>query len=75
MFTAAKAMQIDVLSDIKKAVEAAIENGETLDSFRKNLTPTLQAKGRWGKREMIDPLTGKIVNAQLGSDRAAQDHL
>jgi hypothetical protein len=69
MFTVAKAMQIDVLSDIKKAVEAAIENGEPLDSFRKNLAPTLQAKGWWGKREMVDPLTGKTVNARLGSDR------
>jgi SPP1 gp7 family putative phage head morphogenesis protein len=69
MFTAAKAMQADVLSDIKSAVEKAIENGETLDSFRKNLAPLLQAKGWWGKKEMIDPLTGKTVNAQLGSGR------
>jgi hypothetical protein len=40
-----------------------------LESFKKNLTPTLQAKGWWGKKEMVDPLTGKIVNAQLGSGR------
>ncbi|MDR1506342.1 MAG: phage head morphogenesis protein [Treponema sp.] len=69
MFTVAKAMQIDVLSDIKGAVEQALENGETLESFRKNLAPTLQEKGWWGKKEMTDPLTGKTVNAQLGSDR------
>ncbi|MDR1176625.1 MAG: phage head morphogenesis protein [Treponema sp.] len=69
MFTVAKAMQIDVLSDIKKAVEEAVEHGETLESFRKKLTPTLQAKGWWGRKEMTDPLTGKTVNAQLGSDR------
>jgi hypothetical protein len=69
MFTVAKAMQIDVLSDIRKAVEQAVENGETLESFRKNLVPTLQAKGWWGKKEMVDPLTGKTVNARLGSDR------
>jgi hypothetical protein len=69
MFTVAKAMQLDVLSDIKTAVERAVENGETLESFRKNLTPTLQAKGWWGRKEMTDPLTGETVNAQLGSDR------
>jgi uncharacterized protein with gpF-like domain len=69
MFTVAKAMQIDVVSDIKKAVEQAVEKGETFESFRKNLTPTLQAKGWWGRREMTDPLTGKTVNARLGSDR------
>lgn len=27
------------------------------------------SKGWWGKKQMIDPLTGKTVNAQLGSDR------
>ncbi|MDR1286785.1 MAG: phage head morphogenesis protein [Treponema sp.] len=69
MFTVAKAMQIDVLSDIKSAAEAAVENGETLESFRKNLKPVLQEKGWWGKKEMADPLTGKTVNARLGSDR------
>jgi hypothetical protein len=69
MFTVAKAMQIDVLSDIKKAVEKAVENGETLESFRKNLKPTLQEKGWWGRKDMVDPVTGKTVNAQLGSDR------
>jgi hypothetical protein len=69
MFTVAKAMQIDVLSDIKRAVEKAVENGETLDSFRENLEPILREKGWWGKKKMTDPLTGKTVNAQLGSDR------
>ncbi|MDR3173010.1 MAG: minor capsid protein [Treponema sp.] len=69
MFTVAKAMQLDVLNDIKTAVEQALEKGETLESFRKNLRPTLQAKGWWGKKEMVDPLTGKTVDAQLGSDR------
>jgi hypothetical protein len=69
MFTVAKAMQIDVLSDIKQAVEQALEQGETLDHFRKNLTPVLQAKGWWGRKAMVDPVTGKTVNAQLGSDR------
>ena len=68
-FTVAKAMQLDILSDIKGAVEQAIENGETLESFRKKLKPVLQEKGWWGRQEMQDPLTGKTVNAQLGSDR------
>jgi hypothetical protein len=69
MFTVAKAMQIDVLSDIKKAVEQAVEKGETLESFRKNLAPTLRAKGWRGKKDMDDPLTGKTENSRQGSDR------
>ncbi|WP_020613124.1 phage head morphogenesis protein [Sediminispirochaeta bajacaliforniensis] len=68
-FTVAKAMQTDVLADIKGAVEQAIKNGETFDSFKKNLAPTLQGKGWWGKKTMTDPVTGREVHAQLGSDR------
>ena len=68
-FTVAKAMQLDVLSDIKSAVEKAIENGTSFEQFKKELKPTLMQKGWWGKREMTDPLTGETVNAQLGSDR------
>ena len=68
-FTVAKAMQIDVLSDMKKAVEKAIAEGQSFESFKKNIKPTLQQKGWWGKKQMTDPLTGREVNAQLGSDR------
>jgi len=68
-FTVAKAMQLDVLKDIKDAVEAAIAQGHTLEQFRENLKPTLMQKGWWGRQEMVDPLTGKTVQAQLGSVR------
>jgi hypothetical protein len=68
-FTVAKAMQIDVLGDIKQAVEKAIEDGLPFEQFKTQITPTLQAKGWWGKKEMVDPVTGETVNAQLGSDR------
>jgi len=68
-FTVAKAMQIDVLSDMHNAVIQAVENGQSFETFKKNLKPTLQQKGWWGRKEMTDPLTGKTVDAQLGSDR------
>jgi hypothetical protein len=68
-FTVAKAMQLDVLSDLRNAVTAAIESGQSFNTFKKNITPLLRQKGWWGKKEMTDPLTGKTVNAQLGSDR------
>lgn len=68
-FTVAKAMQLDVLSDIKGAVEKAIENGTTFEQFKKELKPALMQKGWWGKKEMADPLTGETITAQLGSDR------
>jgi len=64
----AKAMQIDVLKDIHDAVTQAIEKGESLEHFKKNLEPILRQKKWWGKKKITDPLTGEEVNAQLGSD-------
>jgi hypothetical protein len=71
-FTVAKAMQLDVLSDLHTAVVEAMEKGQSFESFKINIKPVLQQKGWWGKKEMTDPLTGKTVNAQLGSDRRLQ---
>jgi hypothetical protein len=71
-FTVAKAMQLDVLSDLHNAVVDAMEQGQSFESFRKNIAPVLQQKDWWGKKEMADFLTGETVNAQLGSDRRLQ---
>ena len=68
-FTAAKAVQLDVLADLRGPVIDAMEKGQSFESFKKNITPVLRQKGWRGKKEMTDPLTGKTVNAQLGSGR------
>ena len=68
-FTVAKAMQMDVLSDLHTAVIKAMEQGQSFEGFKKNIKPILEQKGWWGKKQMLDPLTGNMVNAQLGSDR------
>ena len=68
-FTVAKAMRMDVLADIREAVDKAIREGTTLAQFRKELEPLLQAKGWWGRKNMIDPLTGQERVVQLGSPR------
>lgn len=68
-FTVAKAMTHDLLLDIRTAVDDAIANGTTLEDFKKTLTPTLQAKGWWGKKTMVDPNTGEEKLVQLGSPR------
>lgn len=68
-FTVAKAMQLDVLENIRTAIDQAIDNGTTLRQFKKDLIPTLQRLGWWGKREMVDETTGEIITAQLGSPR------
>jgi uncharacterized protein with gpF-like domain len=68
-FTVAKSSGFDILNDISKALEEALKNGETLESFTRRLTPILMDKGWWGRKSLIDPLTGETVNAQLGSAR------
>lgn len=68
-FTVAKAMQRDVLQDIREAMDTALANGQTLDQFRKNLKPTLQEKGWWGEKTMVDPQTGEEKDVKLGSSR------
>ena len=68
-FTVAKAMQLDILESIQEAIGQAQEQGLTLRDFAKDLTPTLQRLGWWGVKEMTDPATGEIIDAQLGSPR------
>ncbi len=68
-FTVAKMMQVDLLDDVKKALEKAIAEGQTYEWFKKQIHPIMQQKGWWGRKEMTDPLTGKTVMAQLGSNR------
>jgi hypothetical protein len=68
-FTVAKAMSLDLLTDIRAEVDAALAKGTTLQTFIDALRPNLVQRGWWGKQEVIDPKTGEKVLAQLGSPR------
>ncbi|EGX99537.1 Mu-like prophage FluMu F protein [Nitrospirillum viridazoti Y2] len=67
--TVAKSAGFDILKDIHAATLDALKNGRTPEQFAADLTPILQAKGWWGRQDVVDPLTGDLVNAQLGSTR------
>lgn len=64
-FTVAKAMRADILTDIRGAVEDAIQQGHTFQTFRKELEPKLKAKGWWGRKLVGDGAGAEEV--QLGS--------
>jgi len=66
-FTVAKAMRLDILADVRDAVDAAIDDGLTFRQFRERLEPTLRRKGWWGATSMVDPRTGERRVVQLGS--------
>ena len=68
-FTVAKAIQLDVLDDLREAVEQALAEGKTFRQFSKNLAPVLQKTGWWGSKEQLDPKTGEVRTVQLGSPR------
>ena len=68
-FTVAKAMKLDVLQDIRGGVDAALAEGLSFRQFQERLEPLLRAKGWWGRQKLIDPLTGKEREVQLGSPR------
>jgi len=71
-FTVAKAMTMDILMDIRSALDDALAEGLTFQDFKKELQPVLEEKGWWGKKQMTDPRTGEPVEAQLGSPRRLQ---
>lgn len=68
-FTVAKAMQLDLLMEIRGYVDAALADGTTLATFQQELMPRLVKRGWWGQQEMTDPDTGETKVVQLGSAR------
>jgi uncharacterized protein with gpF-like domain len=68
-FTVAKAMEMDVLTTIREALEKALEDGVPWEKFKAELEPKLRELGWWGRKDMVDPLTGETVSARLGSPR------
>lgn len=66
-FTVAKAMQLDLLHEIREQIDAVIELGTTVSEFRDTLRPRLMQRGWWGRAMMDDPVTGETTEVQLGS--------
>ncbi|MDC4605347.1 phage minor head protein [Acinetobacter baumannii] len=67
-FTVAKIARMDLLQDIRQSLITAMEKGQTLEQWKASITPTLQSKGWWGKKTVINP-EGREQEVQLGSPR------
>lgn len=66
-FVAAKAMKADILADLHGGLLQAFRDGWTKERYATELRPQLQAKGWWGKKREVDPVTGEERLVQLGS--------
>ncbi|HQS08728.1 MAG: hypothetical protein B7Y12_02135 [Rhizobiales bacterium 24-66-13] len=71
-FTVAKSAGFDILTDIYGGLQDALKEGKTGRQFAADLKPFLEKKGWWGRKDVVDPLTGETVSAQLGSSRRLQ---
>lgn len=72
VFTVANLAKLDVLTDIKAAVQKAIDAGKTERWFRGELIDTLRRKGWWGPAVAVDPITQEARLVQQGSLRRLQ---
>jgi SPP1 gp7 family putative phage head morphogenesis protein len=66
-FTVAKMMNVDMLGQVRASLDSALANGTPFKEWADGLIPVLQAGGWWGRKEVVDPLTGGTIVAQLGS--------
>lgn len=71
ILTVARSSGYDILGDVKQSLEDVLAEGKTYRQWAKELTPTLQKKGWWGRPKdgVVDKRTGEWANAELGSPR------
>lgn len=67
-FTVAKMMDADLLATVQKSLDEALASGMTYRAWADKLTPTLQAAGWWGRKQVMGP-DGSVVVASLGSPK------
>lgn len=65
-FTVTSVARLDILEDIRGALKTTLAEGKTGKWFRKELEPTLRAKGWWGKRTEVGA-DGKEKTVNMGS--------
>lgn len=68
-FTVAKVTKLDLLNDIHRSLVEAQKNGIPFEQWKRDLKPTLQKHGWWGKTEVTNPLTGESKEIYVGARR------
>ncbi|EGJ20108.1 F protein [Cereibacter sphaeroides WS8N] len=68
-FCVAKVMELDLAEAMRGEVQKALDQGLPFEAFMKSWRSNPKLADWWGRREMVDPVTGERVEAQLGSPR------
>jgi SPP1 gp7 family putative phage head morphogenesis protein len=68
-FAVAGVLRLDVLREMRDAVDVAVANGQDLQDFIQGLRTKLQAKGFWGRMEITDPTTGEVRTTKFDDRR------
>lgn len=68
-FTVAGVSKLDVLQDLRTAMDDAVAKGTTFADFKKTVKPKLAAKGWWGPVDVTDPITGEMKTVDLSTSR------
>lgn len=68
-FTVAKVTKLDLLKDIQSSLSQAMKEGQNYKDWHKNIKPTLQKHGWYGKTEVFNPDTGEFKTITVGSKR------
>lgn len=66
-FTVAKMMKVDMLGQVRASLDSAMANGTPFQEWADSIIPVLQSGGWWGRKKVVDPVSGRLVVAQLGS--------
>ena len=64
-FTVAGVMKVDVLQDVRQALDDALKKGVSQAEFKNGLATTLQQKGWLGRGDVVNEATGEIQGRRL----------
>lgn len=68
-FTVAKITRLDLLNDVHQSLINAMEEGKPFEQWKRELRPTLQEKGWYGKTEVTDEKTGEVKEINVNPYR------
>lgn len=60
-FTVSRLARLDLLKAVQEGIGASVNGDLSRRDFSRDLTALLQKEGWWGKKEVLDPVSGEIV--------------